>query len=45
MKKVNAILQIAQSLADERNGFFRIKGPGPGDHDTRGFISELRKRA
>ena len=42
---VERLVQLAQSIADERPTFFDIKGPSVGDHDTAAFMSELRARA
>ena len=45
MSKTNQLFQLAQKIASERCGFFEIKGPSKGDHDTNAFMAELRKRA
>jgi hypothetical protein len=39
------LLALAQALAEERAGFFEIKGPSAGDKDTAAFMAELRTRA
>jgi len=43
--KAEHIVLITQQLADERPGFFAIKGAGAGDRDTNAFMVELRRRA
>lgn len=45
MSKTDTIIRLAQTIADERAGFFEIKGPGAGDRETRAFMRELRIRA
>ena len=45
LEKRKQFVEIAQSLAREREGFFAIKGPGVGDRDTIDFMAELRRRA
>jgi hypothetical protein len=44
MGKVETIIQLAQQVADERERFFEIKGPGAGDTATGSFMQDLRTR-
>jgi hypothetical protein len=39
------LLELAQEVANERPTLFESKGPGVGDKDTNGFVSQLRRRA
>jgi hypothetical protein len=45
MSKAQQILQLAETLAHEDATFFRIAGPGAGDHRTNAYVAELRSRA
>lgn len=45
MDRAERLLHLAQELANERPTLFVSKGPGAGDHDTKAFIHELRRRA
>jgi hypothetical protein len=39
------LLDLAQALVAEHADFFRVKGPGPGDHATNAFMRDLRALA
>jgi len=45
MDKTTELIQIAKSIASNTPAFHSIKGPGIGDHATRAFMLEMRKRA
>ncbi len=39
------LLELAQALTARHVDFFKVKGPGAGDHATNAFMRELRARA
>ncbi len=45
MSKIRQLLEMAETLAREDQGFFHIAGPGAGDKRTNAYIKELRSRA
>jgi len=39
------LLELAQALTARHTDFFKVKGPGAGDHATNAFMRDLRARA
>jgi hypothetical protein len=44
-EKTSRLLLLAQSLAEKTQGFFEVKGPGPGDLAANEFVANLRSAA